>query len=186
MEIFVVLYLLVIIAALVLILVLATKKEGFSESTPFELRCKNKEVVLTQPSPILYYYYAGVTCAPSQDFMDVILTKANLDRFDSVNYIDLNEFDSSNPPRYYDKTNGETPTIIVEYEYIINDTIKQKILNLEDSDRGIKVEHIDGSKHIIVISNLDEYTPDDSDLAADRQKKQNSFNEFINSMIITS
>ena len=172
MEIFVVLYLLVIIAALVLILVLATKKEGFSESTPFELRCKNKEVVLTQPSPILYYYYAR-TCGPSQDFMDVILTKANLDRFDSVKYIDLYEFDSSNPPLYYDKTKGETPTIIVEYQYIINDTIKQKILNLEKSDRGIKVENIDGSKHIIVISNLDEYTPD-------------SFNEFINSMIITS
>ena len=124
MDIFVILYLLVIIAALVLILVLATKKEGFSESTPFGLTCKkHRQVESTQPLPILYYYYAGVTCAPSQDFMDVILTKANLDRFDNVNYINLYEFESSNPPRYYDKTKGITPTIIVEYPYIINDTI---------------------------------------------------------------
>ena len=186
MDIFVILYLLVIIAALVLILVLATKKEGFSESTPFELRCRNKEVESTQPLPVLYYYYANQTCAPSNKFMNDILTRTNLDRFDNVKYIDLNGYDASNPPRYYDKTAGLTPTIIVEYPYIINDTIKQKILNLENSDRGIKVEHIDGSKHIIVISNLDEYTPDDSDSSTIRQNKQDSFNEFINKMSITS
>ena len=186
MDIFVILYLLVIIAALVLILVLATKKEGFSESTPFELRCKNKEVESTQPLPILYYYYAGETCAPSQNFMDVILTPDKTANFESVNYVDLNKFESSNPPLYYDKTVGITPTIIVEYPYIINDTIKQKILNLGNSDKEIKVENIEDSKHIIIISNLDEYIPDESDLAAERQKKQDSFSTFINSMIITS
>ena len=186
MDIFVILYLLVIIAALVLILVLATKKEGFSESTPFELRCRNKEVESTQPLPILYYYYAGETCAPSNKFMNVILTPDKTANFESVNYIDLNLFESSNPPRYYNKTAGMTPTIIVEYPYIINDTIKQKILKLANSDKEIEVEHIDGSKHIIVISNLVEYTPDDSDSPTKIQEKQDSFSTFINKMIITS
>ena len=184
MDIFVILYLLVIIAALVLILVLATKKEGFSESTPFELRCRNKEVELTQPLPILYYYYAKETCAPSQKFMDIILTRTNLDMFDNINYIDLNDFESSNPPSYYDKTAGITPTIIVEYPYIINNTIKEKILDLGNSDKGIEVKNVDGTKHIIVISNLDEYIPDDSPTII--QEKQASFSTFINKMIITS
>ena len=186
MDIFVVLYLIVIIAALVLILVLATKKERFSSSTPLELRCKNKEVEITQPEPILYYYYAGDTCKPSQEFMDIILTPDKTANFDSVKHINLSDFNSSLPDLfpYIDKISF-TPSIIVEYQYIINDTIKEKIFSLQNSDKGIEVENIDGTKHIIVISNLDEYTPDDSDLADERQGKHDSFSTLLNSMIIT-
>lgn len=187
MDIFVVLYLLVIIVALVLILVLAKKKEWFSESPPFDMRCRNKAVEIRQIPPVFYFYFDNVACDPSKNFKDQILTQEITAQFETVSFIDLSQFDASLPDLFpYTDKISFTPSIIIEYPYVNKDTIKQKILDLQDTSKEIYVESLDETKYLIVIKNLDEYTPDDSDPLSVLQNKKNKFRDLIESMIITS
>ena len=56
MNIFIILYLFVIIIALMLILFLSSKKEQYATRTsPFSLKCNLKQVKTESVKPILYY-----------------------------------------------------------------------------------------------------------------------------------
>ena len=186
MNIFIILYLFVIIAALLLILYLISKKEKFSNSLPFEMRCSvNRAVQVTQELPVLYYYFDSVNCGPSNDFVNKILTQNIKDKFLYNRPIDLIGYDKNQPQLFpYTDKISLTPSIIIEYTYIIDDTIKNKILALEDKSEGIHVENVNEDKYLIIINNLNKFIPDDESDTA--ESKQSAFTTFINSMIITS
>lgn len=183
MNIFIILYLFVIIAALLLILYLVSKKEKFD---PVALACRNKPVERQQQLPILYFYFHSEICDPSRHFKDKILTVDIQQKFQDTKLIDFKDFtapiDPDSFPYVVEREIEYTPAIVIEYPLVIDEAIKNKIRAKSNLPN---VEHVEEDvKHLLIIKNLDEYTPDNkNDLA---ESKRIAFNELINQMIITS
>ena len=179
MNIFIILYLIVIIAALMLILSLLKRKEKFSSQ--FSMQCRWKDAESREILPNLYVYYDDSSCEPSQNFKNKIITQEIKNMFAEVYFIDLHNYINSEEMFPYVKDKIEyTPSIIIEYPYVIEPDKIQDIIKAG----GIKVDGQD-DKYIIVIDNLDYYTPnDDRESGNVLEVRKSSFKSLMESMII--
>jgi hypothetical protein len=162
-----------------LILYLSRKKEKYTATKPFSLKCNWKQVKTESVKPILHLYIDDEHCTPSQQFRDLILTKEVQDMFSTYFVKDLNKFSPSNVSDYpFIEKIKHTPTIIIEYPNVENDEQKNKIIN-----EGAKL--YEGNKYLFVIDSLSIFTPDEDEEEASKREKKDNFIKFITTKIIS-